>query len=319
MYSPTTRLLTVLELLQSRGSIGGIELASKLEVDERSVRRYIMALRDMGIPVESEKGRYGSYSLRPGYRMPPLMFNDPETLAISLGLMAVRKLGLSSAPGVESALAKIERVLPDELRDQVRAVQEALTLNMPVYERVRGEVIALLSLAAYQHWRAWIEYRGGRDGERTERVIDVYGLVYHAGGWYAVCYCHLRKDRRVFRLDRIEEVKLLDEEFDPPEASFDPLDYALRSFALIPAMWDVKVLLHTDLLRAQDRISRQMGVLSETDGGVLFQCYANSLEWFARYLTGTGFDFTIIQPKQLRTAFRKLARTLNATARRQLE
>ncbi|MCK6580554.1 MAG: YafY family transcriptional regulator [Anaerolineae bacterium] len=316
MYSPTTRLLTVLELLQSRGSISGIELAYKLEVDERSVRRYVTALRDMGIPVESEKGRYGAYSLRPGYRMPPLMFNDSETLAIALGLMAVRKLGLASAPGVESALAKIERVLPDELRERVRAIQGTLTLDLPVYESIAGEVIALLSLAAYQRWRARILYRGAGDTPRTEREVDCYGLVYHAGGWYAVCYCHLRRDRRTFRLDRIESVRLLDATFDPPEADFDPLEWALHSFANIPAMWTVDVLLHTDLDTARKRIPRQMAILSQAEGGVMMRCYANSLEWLARYLTNLWIDFTVIQPKQMRTALRKVARALNATARR---
>ncbi|MBK8025375.1 MAG: YafY family transcriptional regulator [Chloroflexi bacterium] len=316
MYSPTTRLLTVLELLQSRGSISGIELATRLEVDDRSVRRYITALRDMGIPVDSEKGRYGAYSLRPGYRMPPLMFNDPETLAIALGLMAVRKLGLAAAPGVESALAKIERVIPDELRDRVRAVQEALTLDLPVYESIAGEVIALLSLAAYQRWRAWIVYQGGGSSPRTERAVDCYGLVYHAGAWYAVCYCHLRHDRRTFRLDRVVSVRLMDEPFDAPEPDFDPLDWALNSFAHIPAMWTVDILLHTDMETARKRIPRQMAILTEAENGVLMHCYANSLEWLARYLTNLWIDFTVIQPKQMRTALRKLAATLNATARR---
>lgn len=316
MYSPTTRLLTILELLQSYGSISGIELASKLEVDDRSVRRYVTALRDMGIPVESEKGRYGSYSLRPGYRMPPLMFNDAETLAISLGLMAVRKLGLASTPGVESALAKIQRVLPDELRDRVRAVQEALTLDMPTYEAVRPETIALLSLAAYQHWRAWIVYQGGGTSPRTERKIDVYGLVYHAGGWYAVCYCHLRQDRRTFRLDRIEEVQLLDEDFDPPDEDFDPLDFAMHSFAQIPAMWTVDILLYTDMATARDRIPRQMAILTQAEDGVLMRCYTNSLDWLARYLAGLWIDFSVIQPKEMRTALRRVARKLNETARR---
>src|SRR5215475_7778951 len=103
MYSPTTRLLTVLELLQSQQSVSGVELAKTIEVEVRSVRRYVTMLRDMGIPVESEKGRYGSYSLRPGYRLPPLMFNESEILSVILGLMAVKRLGMATADGSESA------------------------------------------------------------------------------------------------------------------------------------------------------------------------------------------------------------------------
>jgi len=113
MYYPATRLLTVLELLQSRQRISGPELATRLEVDTRTVRRYIMMLQDLGVPVEAERGRYGSYRLRPGFKLPPLMFTDDEALALTLGLLAARKMGLTvAAPAVEGALAKIERVLP---------------------------------------------------------------------------------------------------------------------------------------------------------------------------------------------------------------
>src|SRR5690349_11690155 len=108
MYSPTTRLLTILEILQSRNEVSGPELAATLEVDVRSVRRYVTMLRDMGIPVESDPGRYGTYYLRPGFRLPPLMFNGGEILAIILGLMAVRHVGMSGGLAVESAIAKIE-------------------------------------------------------------------------------------------------------------------------------------------------------------------------------------------------------------------
>ena len=153
MYSPTTRLLTVLELLQSRENVSGVELAETLEVEVRSVRRYVTMLRDMGIPVESEKGRYGSYSLRPGFRLPPLMFNESEILAVILGLMAVKRLGMATGGGSESASAKVLRVLPDDLRDRVRAFQGVLTLDMPAYQAVSEEVLARFSLGAYQRAR----------------------------------------------------------------------------------------------------------------------------------------------------------------------
>ena len=113
MYHPTTRVLAVLELLQSRRRLGGAELAERLEVDGRTVRRYIAMLQDLGIPVEAERGRYGAYHLRPGFKLPPLMFSDEEALAVVLGLLAARRLGLAlAAPDVEGALAKIERVRP---------------------------------------------------------------------------------------------------------------------------------------------------------------------------------------------------------------
>src|SRR5262245_40433041 len=131
MYHPTTRLRAVLELLQSRGRIGGGELARRLEVDERTVRRYVTMLRDLGIPVEAELGRYGAYRLRPGFKLPPLMFSDEEALAVVLGLLAARRMGLTvDVTATEGALAKIERVLPETLRSQLQAVSAAITPDL---------------------------------------------------------------------------------------------------------------------------------------------------------------------------------------------
>src|SRR3954454_16660275 len=101
MYQPTTRVLTVLELLQTHGRISGPELARRLEVDGRTVRRYITILQDLGIPIEAERGRFGSYGLRPGYKLPPLMFGEDEAVAVTLGLLAARRMRLAvAAPAI---------------------------------------------------------------------------------------------------------------------------------------------------------------------------------------------------------------------------
>jgi predicted DNA-binding transcriptional regulator YafY len=314
MYSPTTRLLTLLELLQSRGSVSGPEVAAKLEVDVRSVRRYVTMLRDMGIPVESEQGRYGAYSLRPGFRLPPLMFTDPEIQAIVLGLMAVRQLGLTATPGVESAAAKIERVLPEELRERVRAMQSVLTINMQTQPTLAGEVLAVFSLAAYQHLRLWMEY-GARGANPTQREIDVYGLVYHAGFWYAVCYCHLRHDMRSFRLDRVQAVRLLESQFEPP-ANFKALDFLLDSIARVPGVWDVQVLLKTTMQEAREYIPGDMAILEEVEGGVLMRLYSDGLDWLARFLIRARVEFIIYQPDELRNKLRQIAQEIVEIAAR---
>src|SRR5262245_4010702 len=127
MYHPTTRLLAVLELLQSHQSLSGAVLSQRLEIDRRSVRRYIAMLQDMGIPIETQRGPHGGYRLRPGFKLPPLMFTEDEALAITLGLLAARRLGLTAdALGVEGALAKLDRALPVASRDRMQAVQESL-------------------------------------------------------------------------------------------------------------------------------------------------------------------------------------------------
>src|SRR3712207_9285080 len=107
----------MLELLQARGRMTGGELARRLEVGERTVRRYVAMLKEMGVPVESERGRHGSYALRPGFKLPPMMFTDEEALALALGLLSARRLGLSgAAPAGGGAPAKLERVMPEALQ-----------------------------------------------------------------------------------------------------------------------------------------------------------------------------------------------------------
>src|SRR5262245_35200219 len=175
VYPPTTRLLTVLGLLQARGRLQAAELAERLEVDQRSVRRYVTMLQDLGVPVVGERGRHGGYRLRPGFKLPPLMLTDDEALAVTLGLLAVRRLGLAAAaPAVEGALAKIERVLPAVVSEQVQAIQETLAFDLPPVETTpTAATIRAFSTAASQRRRLRIGYRSV-GGVGTERRVDPY-------------------------------------------------------------------------------------------------------------------------------------------------
>src|SRR3982751_1337134 len=130
MYHPTTRVLTILELLQARPTLSGADLAERLEVDRRTVRRYITMLQDLGIPIEAIRGPLGGYRIRPGFKLPPLMLADDEALAITLSLIAARRQGSAAgALAIEGALAKIERVLPAGLRARLQAVQSVVTFS----------------------------------------------------------------------------------------------------------------------------------------------------------------------------------------------
>src|SRR5256885_10503083 len=129
MYHPTSRVLTVLELIQSRPSITGPELAERLEMDVRTVRRYITHLQDVGIPVEANIGRYGGYRLRPGFKLPPLIFTEEEATAIILGLLASPWLAIAQSPAaIEGALAKVARVLPVKARERLQAISSHVVL-----------------------------------------------------------------------------------------------------------------------------------------------------------------------------------------------
>ena len=278
MSHPTTRVLTVLELLQSRSRLSGSELAERLDVDPRTVRRYVSALQDLGVPVESEAGRYGGYRLRPGYKLPPLMFNEEEALALILGLLASRRTGLLDAtPAVEGALGKIDRVLPDRLRGRVQALQGALG-----FTPVRGfgaasnpTMLVTFSESAQDNRSVWMRY--GSADEVTERAIDPYGVVHHRGRWYVVGWCHLRDDIRMFRLDRVLVLEQRDETFAKP-LDFNCVDYVLQSLATVQWGWPIEVLLDLPLEDARRRIAPDMGTLEATRGGVLLRTRADELD-----------------------------------------
>ena len=320
MYRPTTRVLAVLELLQSHGRMTGAELARRLEVDPRTARRYIETLQDLGIPVEAERGRYGAYRLRPGYKLPPLMFGEEEALALTLGLLAARRIGLADGampgPAVEGALAKVERVLPDALRERVRAVEDALVLAIqPAEAAPPNGAVVTLSAAVKERRRVWLRYRSERAGEETAREFDPYGLVYRDGRWYATGYCHLRRDRRLFRLDRIREIESRTETFERPDG-FDPLAEVERSIASRPGDWPVEVVLEATLEEARARVSPVVALLEPVPGGVLLHGHTENLDWMARYLAGLGFPLVVRRPPELRAALLRLARQLAASAER---
>src|SRR5690348_11384940 len=185
MYHPTSRVLTVLELLQSRPSITGPELAARLEMDVRTVRRYITHLQDVGIPVEANIGRYGGYRLRPGFKLPPLMFTEEEAAAVMLGLLGTSWLEIGqSSVAVEGALAKISRVLPLKARERLKAMSSHLFFSSPhQQERPDVSLVITLSEAIAQQQRIAIDYRSHFD-QVTHRKVEPYGIIGWNGHWY---------------------------------------------------------------------------------------------------------------------------------------
>jgi predicted DNA-binding transcriptional regulator YafY len=307
MYSPTTRLLTVLELLQSHRQISGAEIARRLEVDGRTVRRYIAMLQDMGIPVEGERGPYGAYQLRRGYKLPPLMFTDGEAIALTLGLLAMRELQFPvDRTAVEGALAKAERVMPERLLQQARALQEAITFNvLPSPVPLENDFVAPLSLAVQQRQPVLLRYRAWR-GEETQRRFDPYGIVYNEGYWYTAGYCHLRQDLRTFRLDRMVALEPMEGSFERP-AGFDALGHVLDSLATMPGTYPVEVLMYTSIEHARQVIFPGTGLLEESQEGIILRRSATQLEWVAVFLLGLDFPVRVLQPPELRAILLEIA------------
>jgi predicted DNA-binding transcriptional regulator YafY len=310
MRSPTTRVLAVLELLQAHGRLSGTELAQRLGVDGRTLRRYIARLEELGIPVVAERGRYGNYSLIAGYKLPPMMFSDDEALALSIGLVAARGLGLAgSAPAVQSAQAKLERVMPGPLKHRIRALAETVSLDFgrPIGP---GDNAALLALSTAAHgWqRVHMRYRSAQ-GDDTEREFDPYGLAWRAGRWYTVGMCHLRKDLRSFRVDRVMSVKAVNAVFKPP-ADFDAVRHLALGIATLPRSISVQVLLHTTLETAQEQLFSAIGVYQPHKKGLVLHSQADDLEWYARQLARLECRFEVISPPALKAAVTRHARRL---------
>jgi predicted DNA-binding transcriptional regulator YafY len=307
MPHPTTRVLAVLELLQSQGQIGGAELARRVDVDRRTLRRYITMLEEMGIPITTEQGRYGGYKLVPGFKLPPMMFTDEEAQALSLGLIAARGLGLAdAAPAIESVQAKLDRVLPSAPKRTIAALRESVALQTgDPRANADAKLLRVLSESAQTRRTASLRYRAA-DGALTSRDFDVYGLVYRVGRWYVVGHCHLRSGLRTLRLDRVAHAELTARVFVRPD-KFDAVEYLSRAMATLPRAIATEVLLVTDLANAKREVPEAMGIAEPCAEGILLRGSVDELDWYARELMRLPFRFEVRAPVALRSMLARLA------------
>ena len=316
MLTPTARLLELLELLQARPLITGREISDRLEIDARTVRRYVEALQQLGIPVEGQRGVGGGYRIRPGYRLPPLMLTDDEAVAVALGVQAAGRLGLSgSVEAAEGALVKIHRVLPDGLRRRVEALEATLDFTSRARRStpVRGDTVLLLADVIRRRRRVRGTYRA-YSGDETRRELSPHGLVVHSGRWYLAAHDHLRDDLRTFRVDRMRRLRAISEAaVDPPEG-FDAVAYVSTSLARVPWRWEVEVLLDLPVGEAAQRVPATLAELIDEDGATLLRMRVGSLDWMATILAGLGCGFEIRRPDELRTSVRELAERLARSA-----
>jgi predicted DNA-binding transcriptional regulator YafY len=311
MASPTSRLLELLELLQVRPVITGREIAHRLAVDRRTVRRDVATLQQLGIPVDGERGVGGGYRLRPGYRLPPLMLSDDEATVVVLGLAAAHRLGLVEPSTADGALAKIHRVLPDTLRRRVEALEAALAFTAPATagEPPTGGTALLLAEAIRRRRRVHVTYRSFAS-EQTERELSPYGLVVHAGRWYLAAHDHARAALRTFRVDRVSRAAIADGTATAPPHGFDAIAHVSRSLAQVPWPWEVEVLLQLPVEEARRRIPGTLAELVEEEEGTALRMRVSSLDWTASLLAGLGCRIRVRRPDELRSSIRALAQRL---------
>ncbi|GAA2314953.1 YafY family protein [Streptomyces violaceusniger] len=331
MNRPTARVLALLEILQAGGTRTVADLAARLGVDERTVRRYVGHLIDLDVPVRSVRGRYGGYRLAPGYRMPPLMLTDEEALAVSLGLVAGRRAGLvtTSVAAAESAAAKVRRVLPEALGRRLDALLATADFTAPARPMAIPETSVLLVLAEAARDRrpVAIGYTAWK-GRRSERTVHPYGVVAHSGRWYVTGADSASGEVRTFRLDRIETASVLPGSFDVPEG-FDPAARVLSGLAGVPYPHEVSLRVRGTVEQVRHRLPPGLATVRELPAGpvrdtasregegsawVRVELRAERLEWVPSVLAWLDLPFVIEHPEALRDHVRALAGRLATCA-----
>ncbi|WP_034091634.1 helix-turn-helix transcriptional regulator [Streptacidiphilus albus] len=328
MVRPTGRVLTLLELLQSGGTRTMAELADRLGVDGRTVRRYVEHLIDLDLPVESVRGRYGGYRLAPGYRLPPLMLDDDEALAVLLGLVVGRRAGLLTTVDTasETAAAKIRRVLPERLAHRLDALLESLAFTAPPGEFAAPPTGVLLTVAdAVRHRRPVSIRYTSRDGRRSERTLHPYGIVTHAGRWYVTGSDPGIDEDRTFRLDRIADARALPGSFEPP-ADLDPAQRVLSGLAKAAYRYEVTLRIQGTVEQIRARLPASVAEVAEPaaaagadpDPGrwLRVEIRAERLDWLPPVLASLDRPFVIERPEELRNLVTALADRLAASASR---
>lgn len=328
MPRPTGRVLTLLELLQSGGTRTVAELADRLGVDGRTVRRYVDHLVDLDVPVESVRGRYGGYRLAPGYRLPPLMLSDDEALVVLLGLVAGRRTGLMTAghTASETASAKIRRVLPQHVARRLDALLESLAFTDQPGEFAAPDTGILLTLAdAVRHHRpVSMRYTDG-DGRRSERTLYAYGIVAHSGRWYVTGKDAGIDEDRTFRLDRIADARTLPGSFEPP-VDTAPAQRVLSGFATTEYRHEVTLRIHGTAEQIRAHLPASIATLEDLEPATGQDCpperwlrvrlRAERLDWLPPVLAALDRPFVIEHPDELRTLVVAFADRLASYARK---
>lgn len=317
MLDTSARLLRLLSLFSSRRSWTGGELADRLEVTERTLRRDVDRLRSLGYPIQSTSGVAGGYRLGAGADLPPLLLDDDEAVAVSVGL---RTAAGGTVSGMEEAalraLAKLEQVFPSRLRRRVRALHASIVPFANLGPTVDSELLALLAGACGDRERLRFAYRA-HDGAASERHTEPCGLVHTGRRWYLVAWDLDRSDWRTFRVDRIERKVAAGPRFVPrPPPDRDLAAYVSRSVATAPYPHRARVLLHAPLERVAKHVSSSAVVLQRRDADTcVLETGAHSLESLGAWLGMFGVDFEVLEPAELRDHLRRLAARLSRAAR----
>lgn len=316
MSDTTARVLQLLGLLQSRAMWTGDELAERLGVTTRSVRRDVERLRQLGYPVRASAGTGGGYQLGAGGKLPPLLLAPDEAVAVTVSL---RLAAGGSVTGVEEsalrALAKLDQVLPVSLRRDVEALNDAVVAVEGVQAPVEAGVLSTVARACRDHVLLDFDHLS-REGEETSRRVEPYRVVAMGRRWYLLAFDRDKEDWRSFRLDRVrpESLHATTFTFTPREAP-DPVDHVRESVIRSPYRYVARLRLHAPVEEMALRIPQNAGTLTDLgDGTCELETGAGTLDHFAGEILWLGVPAEVIEPPELAERLREVAARLTEAA-----
>jgi len=302
MASTSTRTLQLLSLLQSQRYWAGADLADRLGVSVRTLRRDVDRLRELGYPVQAARGVDGGYSLAAGAALPPLVLDDDEAVALAVGLHAATTSAVTGmAEASVSALAKVVQVMPSRLRRRVEALR-AVTVSSgwgTAVAPVAPEVLTTVAQACRDDERLSFAYRAA-DGSPSERTVEPHRLVSLGRRWYLVAYDLDRGDWRSFRLDRLGRPTPLGARFRQRTLpTDDAAAFVRRGMSQMPSTFDVEARVQAPPHVVSTRLGPWATVEDAGDGTTRLRLRTDSLDWAALALGSVGAEFRVLAPAEL--------------------
>jgi predicted DNA-binding transcriptional regulator YafY len=311
MTETSGRLLKLLSLLQTRRDWPGHELADRLGVSGRTIRRDVERLRELGYPVDAVTGPAGGYRLHAGTAMPPLLLDDDEAVAIAVGL---RTAAGASVTGIEEtairALVKLEQVLPAHLRRRVNALQSVLATLPASGPLVDPEALTAIAAACRERETLRFTYRS-RDQTESRRHVEPLSLVNLGRRWYLVAWDCDRADWRTFRIDRLERPRPAGRRFTPRELPAEnPAAYVAANLSGAAARYQARVTLHAPAGEVGARPYLWGTVTAIDEHRCEYRTSDDRLDWLAMRVGMLGIEFEVHEPPELVAACAALAERL---------
>ena len=307
--TPTSRALLALELIQANPGLTADRLASSLGVTERAARRYVGILREAEIPILSERGPYGGYTVGRGVRLPPLIFSATEALGLVMAAVDANYDAADPSDPVGSALGKLLRALPEPVARKAEAVRRSARA-VPDRSAARPDPTTTSLLVEASAGRRVIRL-GYRTGAGSEWVTEAepWAVVARHGRWYLLCRLVKSQAIRTYRLDRVRDVEVLEETFEPP-TDLDPVVALEENLA---AGWEfpTEVVIQAPVEQAMQWLPRSVGRVEAVDATTCrLVGTTSSPYWYAEVLAGLPVEFTIVSGAEVRAAARSIGQRL---------